>query len=241
MSIDSHSSDSAAAANNHPRGSIFLIPLSQRRRSIIQFTFITILGWVVGGIVSTLLEKSLVQILPNAVLLEPLTKNLLAKSLNSIVFAVIFAAFQAFVLRRYISSWLWLLATCVGWLLANSVSTTWINYILAIAVSTNKNLSPKAIFFWGFMSTFAYILSAIWLGICQWLVLRLYTKNSGLWIFLPSLAFLCISFLVLLLSQLEPLLPNSYQTVILYWSEQFFTALILGIIPALGLCKLKRG
>jgi hypothetical protein len=227
-------------AQNHPKESMLLISPSVRRKLIIQFTFITVLGWVVGGIVSTLLENSMMQILPNTVFSDIQTNHLLAKSLNSVSFAVIFAAFQALVLRRYVSGWLWMLATSIGWLLANSVSAGWINYISAIATSTNPNLSPRAILFWGFVSTFAYILSGIWLGICQWLVLRLYSKNSGQWIFVPSIAFLCISLFLLLLSRISNLIPSTYQEITLYWSQQLFTAIILGIVPALGFCQLTK-
>jgi predicted lysophospholipase L1 biosynthesis ABC-type transport system permease subunit len=227
-------------AKNHPKESMLLISPSVRRKFIIQFIFITVLGWVVGGIVSTLLENSMVQVLPNSIFPNEQTKNLLAQSVNSTAFAVIFAAFQALVLWRYVSGWLWMLATSIGWLLANSVSAAWINYILAIATSTNQNLSPRAILFWGFVSTFAYILSGIWLGICQWLVLRMYSNNSGQWIFVPSIAFLCISLFLLLLSRISNLIPSTYQEIILYWSQQLFTAIILGIVPALSLCKLKN-
>ncbi|HLP89626.1 MAG TPA: hypothetical protein VK184_13670 [Nostocaceae cyanobacterium] len=232
MPTKSHSPDLQASK--------FLIPPSQRRSLIRQFTLFTLCGWVIGGMVSFWLEKTIIQILPSNFLLDLSTTNLLAAPINNIVFAVIFAAFPAFVLRRYLSGWLWMLATSIGWLLANSVSAAWINSILAIATSANSSLSSRAILFWGFISTLAYVISAVWLGICQWLVLRLYTKNSGMWIFLPSFTFTCISILIFLLSRLSPLIPNINQEIILYWCQQFFTALILGIIPALGLCNLKR-
>lgn len=207
----------------------FLIPRSQQRRFLIQFTFITVLGWIVGGIASIGTEKILLQKLASF--------TTLVKFLSSTIFALIFAAHQAIALRPYLSAWwLWILATSMGWLIANSVSVAWINNISSLATSLNKSLSLEEMIFWAALSTICYILSGIWLGFCQWLVLRRYTFEAWWWNFLPSIANFLISILFWLLYLIKYLLPQVNHTqIFLYLFEQVSTAMILGAIPAIGL------
>ncbi|MFB2768742.1 hypothetical protein ACE1AT_05535 [Pelatocladus sp. BLCC-F211] len=200
----------------------------------------TFTGWVVGGITSIALEKYLLQTLPPAVLQQQPSWYGLVKIMSSVVFAIIFAADQALVLRRYLSAWwLWVLVTSVGWLVANHVSTAWINYISSIADSLNKTLSFEDVIFFGGLSTLSYVLSGIWVGFLQWLVLRQYTAGAWWWNFLPSFSYLCISIFVWLLSCLQDLIPEVSRAQILYLSGQALTAIILGVIPAIGFCRLK--
>ncbi|WP_414562588.1 MULTISPECIES: hypothetical protein [unclassified Anabaena] len=231
MQTDSNS-PSRAASTSQPRK--LLIPRSHRRQFCLLFTLMTVLGWVVGGITSIGLEKTILGSLP------PSDSFHWVRLLGSVVFAIIFAADQALVLRRYLSGGLWLLATTTGWLIANNVAIAWVNYISSIAASLNETASPQVTIILGVLSTVSYILSGIWLGMCQWLVLRRYTKQAWLWNFLPSVAFFLISIFVWSLSQVQDLIPEMNRTPILYWSEQGFTAVILGVIPAIGLCTLKR-
>ncbi len=208
-----------------------LIARSQRQKFVFQFTLMTLLGWVMGGIASIFIEKTLLRSLPSNVLQVHL--------LSSAVFAVIFAAAQAIALRHYLSVWLWIFATSAGWLAANSVSGAWINHISSIATSLNKTLSFREMVFFGALSTIAYILSGIWLGFLQWLVLRRYTTGAWWWSFLPSISYCSVSILVWLFSQVQFLIPEPNRPEILYLSGQLFTAIILGVIPAIGFCRLK--
>jgi hypothetical protein len=239
MQTDSNSPDHVASANNEPNPGKFLIPRSQRQRFFIQFTLMTLIGWVVGGVASIALEKIILQSSPSVVI-QPQTWNILVRSISNVVFAVIFAADQSLVLYRYLPGWQWLFATSVGWLIANGVSTAWINYISTIALSLNETLSPEQTFIFAFVSAIAYIISGIWLGLCQWLVLRRYTTGVWWWNFLPSISFLLISILVWLLFIVQNLIPEANRSLILYWSGQGLTAIILGITPAIGLCTLKK-
>ncbi|MBX9258761.1 hypothetical protein H1Q63_33385 [Desmonostoc muscorum CCALA 125] len=236
MQSDSNSPDHLASANNEPNPGKFLIPRSQRQKFFFQFTLMTLIGWVVGGVASIALEKIILQNLS----LELQTWSIVVRGLGNIVFALIFAADQALVLYRYLSGWQWIFATSVGWLIANGVSTAWINYISSFASSLNQTLSPEQTFILGFLSAIAYIISGIWLGICQWLVLRRYTASAWWWNFLPSISFLLITILVWLLFLVQNLIPEATRNFILYWSGQGLTAIILGAIPAIGLCTLKR-
>ncbi len=230
MQTDSNSPDHVASANNEPNPGKFLIPRSQRQRFFIQFTLMTLIGWVVGGVASIALEKIILQSLSPSIAIQPQAWSILVRSLSNVVFAA-----QAFVIYRYLPGWQWLFATTVGWLIANGVSTAWINYISTIVSS-----SPEETFILGFLSAIAYIISGIWLGICQWLVLRRYTAGIWWWNFLPSISFFLITILVWLLFLAQNLMPEIYRTPILYWSGQGLTAVILGAIPAIGLCTLKR-
>jgi hypothetical protein len=234
MQTDSNSPERVASANNEPNPGKFLIPRSHRQRFFIQFTLMTLIGWVVGGVASIALEKIILQSLLS-VDIQPQTWSILVRSLSNVVFAVIFAADQSLVLYRYLPGWQWLFATSVGWLMANGVSTAWINYISTIVLS-----SPEETFILGFLCAIAYILSGIWLGICQWLVLRRHTAGIWWWNFLPSISFFLITILIWLLFIMQNLIPEIYRTSILYWSGQVLTAMILGAIPAIGLCTLKR-
>ncbi|MCC5615911.1 hypothetical protein LC605_12685 [Nostoc sp. CHAB 5836] len=235
MQTDSNTPDHVASANNEPNPGKFLIPRSQRQRFFVQFTLMTLIGWVVGGVASIALEKIILQSLSASVAMQPQTWNTLVRSLSNVVFAVIFAADQSLVLYRYLPGWQWLFATSIGWLIANSVSTAWINYISIIASSF-----PEDTLILGILSAIAYIISGIWLGICQWLVLKRYTADIWWWNFLPSISFFLITILVWLLFLIQNLIPETYRTPILYWSGQGLTAVILGAIPAIGLCTLKR-
>ncbi|MEH1927863.1 hypothetical protein [Nostoc sp.] len=234
MQTDSNSPDHVASANKEPNPGKFLIPRSQRQRFFIQFTLMTLIGWVVGGVASIALEKIILLSLSTGVAIQPQTWSILVRSLSNVVFAVIFAADQNLILYRYLPGWQWIFATSVGWLIANGVSTAWIKYISTIVSS-----SPEETFILGFLSAIAYIISGIWLGICQWLVLRRYTAGVWWWNFLPSISFLLITILVWLLFVVQNLIPEANRNFILYWSGQLFTAIILGIVPAIGLCTLK--
>ncbi|MEH2279054.1 MAG: hypothetical protein V7K40_30790 [Nostoc sp.] len=240
MQTDSNSPDHIASANNEPNPGKLLIPRSQRQRFFIQLTLMTLLGWIVGGVASIALEKIILQSLSPSVPIQPQTWSILVRSLSNVVFAVIFAADQALVIYPYLPGWQWIFATSVGWLIANGVSTAWINDISSIASSLNETLSPEQTFIFGFLSAIAYIISGIWLGICQWLVLRRYTASVWWWNFLPTISFFLITILVWLLFLVQDLIPEANRNFILYWSGQGFTAAILGAIPAIGLCTLKR-
>ncbi|MBD6619829.1 hypothetical protein FNW02_29505 [Komarekiella sp. 'clone 1'] len=238
MQSDSNSPYQVASTNSDSKPGKFLIPRSHRQRFFIQFTLMSILGWVVGGIASIALEKIILESL-STVVQQP-TLSVLIRFISNVVFAVIFAADQALIIYGYLSGRLWIIATSAGWLITNSVSTNWINYISSIASSLNETLSPESTLIFGFLSTIAYIISGIWLGLCQWLVLRRYTTGVWWWSFLPSISFLFISILIWLLSLIQDLIPEASRTNVLHWSGQGFAAVILGVIPAIGLCTLKR-
>jgi hypothetical protein len=218
MSTDSNSS---STITNHPQEhppDRFLIPRPQCRQFLIQFTCITICGWIIGGLASIAVEKILVVNLPSS---SSHQWAILIFHLSQIVFATIFAVSQALILRPYLSIWMWIFATGGGWLITNIVSTTWIDYILSLATGANQNLSPPENIIFGILSTVSYIMAATWLGLLQWLVLRRYVVSAWRWIFVPSISFGCISIVIWLLSLIPEIIPPSYRPGILYWSTSY--------------------
>jgi hypothetical protein len=219
----------------------FMIPRSQRRKFFFTFTFMTIIGWVVGGMVSIAVETGITErLMPKLV---PGVQELwytwgTYTSLS--IFALIFAADQAIAIRRYVSGWWWLFATGFGWMVSNKVSDAWIDYIWGFAESLNRELLIEETIILGIASTCAYIFSGIWIGFCQWLVLRRYAQNPWWWNFLNSFAFLLISFLLWLLSLVQTSISEVYRDQVYYLGEQGLTALILAVIPAIALCRLKK-
>ena len=238
--MQTDNSDFILSSNNSRRQRL-LIRRSQRQSFFIQFLILTLLGWVVGGIASIALEKFITERIPPSIFQQHLTWYYAGKSFSiNLIFALIFGADQAIVVRQYVSGWLWLLATSFGWLIANSVSTAWIAYIRAIAASSNLTLSANQTVILAILSTFLYVFSGIWLGFCQFLVLRRYTTNAWWWTFLPSVSFLLISISIWLLTKVQDFIPEANRTLILYLSGQVLTPAILGVVPAIGLCRLKK-
>ncbi len=218
----------------------FLIPRDRRRKFFQTYVLMTIVGWVVGGIASMAIEKVI-----NEQFITKTTPQIQTlwytwgTYLSLTIFALIFGADQALVVRRYISFRWWLLATSFGWLAAIKVSNVWREYIETFAASLNRDLIPEEIIILSIASTTAFIFSAIWISFFQWIVLRRYTKDSWWWNFINSLAFALISFLVWLLSLAQDSIPEVYRDLVLYLCEQGLTALIIGVIPAISFCRLK--
>jgi hypothetical protein len=233
MQTNNETSDNTREPIPHPRK--LLIPAEARWGFLLLFTSMTVLGWVVGGIASLLVEKSIVGNLPPEA--QPEWLALVKYITTSIVFATIFATAQAFAVYRYVSGWLWLFAMSAGWIVFNSVGTSWKNYFLSIALS--GSLEPDIAFLFSLLSTFAFILSAIWLGLFQYLVLRRHAAAVWWWNFLPVMSFLLIHILVWLLSVVQELIPEPNRNDILYVTGQVSTALILGLLPAIAFCFLK--
>ncbi len=68
----------------------------------------------------------------------------------------------------------------------------------------------------------------------------IYNRHLVVGISYPQYLSFLITILVWLLFLIQNLIPETYRTPILYWSGQGLTAVILGAIPAIGLCTLKR-
>jgi hypothetical protein len=243
MQTDSNQASTTSSPNitNSFKKESLLIPRNERRKFFLLFTSACIFGWVIGGLFSIEIEQRIQNLLISQFSLETpgLFKTLFKMYFTEVIFALIFASFQAIVLKRYISGWLWLLATTVGWNLSKIISDTWINYISQQASSLYRQPSTSEMILFAALSTAASIFSSLWLGLCQWLVLRRYTTKAWKWIFVPPITFTFISLLIWLLSLAQDLLPEVYSPKIANWGGQGCSALILGIIPAIALCVAK--
>ncbi|MEO1763107.1 MAG: hypothetical protein AAFR83_14275 [Cyanobacteria bacterium J06629_18] len=216
-----------------------LIPRSERRGFFLLFTFMTMLGWIGGGIASLALETILRENIPAYFVQNELLWYRITKLIATSLFALIFAADQSIPLSKYISGWSWMVATTIGWLVANTVSQAWITYISSIATSTTQT-SPQTSIFFIVLSTAAYIFSGLWLGLLQWLVLRKQVKKSWWWIFVPSIAYFVISISIFFISLVQNFIPVIHRNVTLYLATQGLTAFILAAIPAISFCRLRK-
>ncbi len=229
--------DAVSNTTKTGKRSLLLIPRSHRRWFFVQFTLATLVGWVLGGIASILLERNLLAIVPPALASQPQISSYLTTNLSTGLFAIIFALFQGLLIGRYLSFWRWTIATSMGWLIFLNVAEGWKNYILSLTVLSS--LPGEQVVVFSILSTIAYNLAAIWLGLLQWLVIRQRVIGAWWWTFLPSGIFFTISIFVWLLSLSQEFIPEINRTQILYLSGQGFTAVILGVIPAIALCNFK--
>jgi hypothetical protein len=229
----------SSSESNVKQKNFLLIPRSERREFFLLFTFMTMLGWIGGGIASVALEKILRENIPAYFFQNEILWYRIVKLIANSLFALIFAADQSIPLNKYISGWSWMFATAIGWLVGNTVSTAWIAYISSMAASTNQ-ISPQAAIVFGILPTAAYIFSGLWLGLLQWLVLRKQVKGGWWWIFVPSISYFFISISILLISFIQNLIPAVHRPVTLFLLTQGFTALILAVIPAIAFCRLRK-
>lgn len=220
--------------------SLFLIHPSDRRQFFGGFVLMTIIGWVVGGTMTMVLVQIVNQrLIPNANLTMQWIWHYSWFYASTALFALIFAIDQALVMRKHVSGWLWLLATFLGWLFSQSISHSWITYIQTVVLSLDRDLVTVERVVFTSLSTIAANVAWVWLGFSQWVVLRKYTKNSWWWIFLHTLSFFVISFLVWLLSLGHDFIPEAYRENVLFVSEQIISAAALAIISAIAACRLK--
>ena len=237
--MHTESSNSIGSTPNTRRSRKFLIPRKKRRIFFFRFTLMTLLGWVVGGIASLALQRLFVDLLPTVVNVPHPVLFAWGEYVSNLLFALIFGVDQALVVRQYISGRRWMITTTLGWLIATNVSAIWIQYIYFQAVSLNQPLSSQQELLFGFVSTLVYIISGIWLGFFQWLILRRYVVGAWKWIFVPAISFFFISISMLLLAQARVFIPQLNQNIVRYFSDQTLTALMLGIVPGVALCAFK--
>lgn len=237
--MHTESSNSTRFTAGIPRTRKFLIPRRKRRIFFSRFTLMTLLGWIVGGIASLALKRLFVDLLPAVVNFPNPVLSIWGEYISNLLFALIFGADQALVVRQYISGKQWMIITTLGWLVASNFSAIWIQYIYFQAVSLDRVLSSQETLVFGFLSTLAYVLSGLWLGFFQWLILRKYAVAAWKWVFVPAISFFFISISMLLYAQAKLLIPQLNQSIVSYFSEQILTALMLGIIPGIILCTFK--
>lgn len=212
----------------------FLITPLDRFRFTILFVLATGLGWVLeAGVLRTLDTPMLPQLWQ--------TGGLLGAFVTGLVAGTIVSALQWLVLRRYLSDWLWILASSVGYVLLMTTQEAWwslLNQLLTNSAwfANISTLHPRAtLLASGAVSTLLSALCAVWLGIAQWLFLRQYTQSSRWWIMIPSIAVIFSSSLFTIGNLLPPLFNLN-----LALEPTALGAGILGTIQAIALCALRQ-
>lgn len=196
--------DPPATLNPPPQP--WLIAPAGRLQFILLFTLLTFLGGVVAARVTLRLLPGL-EASGSAGLVQV---NWLGLILTGI--AIGFA--QGFLLRRYLSSWHWVVATSLGWLVSSA---------LALSLLTSSG---------GILSSLAFV----WLGFAQWWVLRQVAKPTWFWILLPCIASLA-SFLLSPLFNTLAGIVGELGTFLLFAVNQFA---VWGVVEGIGLCTLRQ-
>lgn len=212
----------------------FLITPLNRFRFTVLFVLATGLGWVLeAGILRTLDTPMLPQLWQ--------TGGLLGAFVTGLVAGAIVSALQWLVLRRYLSDWLWILASSVGYVLLMTTQEAWWSLLDQLLKNTEwfaniSTMHPRAtLLASGAISTLLSALCAVWLGIAQWLFLRQYTQSSRWWVMIPSIAVLLSSGLFTLGSLVPPLI-----NINLALEPTALGSGILGTIQAIALCALRQ-
>ena len=194
----------------------FLIPASEQRQFLILFTLITSIGLVVGIFtVNLLILKS-----PTFAFFTAIG-GIWQIFLHNLVIGASLGIAQWSTLRKYIPSWLWIVATSVGWAISAVIAITW---------SDRIGGALNGIFY-------------LCLGVTQWLLLRRYVVNARWWILIVPFSvyvFRLIAAIVLfaVIQTHLTLLQISPSAQILI--QSIFGAVFLGGIQAIGLCILRQ-
>jgi hypothetical protein len=169
------------------------------------------------------------------------TGGLLGAFVTGLVAGTIVSALQWLVLRRYLSDWLWILASSVGYVLLMTTQEAWWSLLEQLLKNTEwfttlSTMHPRAtLLASGAVSTLLSALCAVWLGMAQWLFLRQYTQSSRWWVMIPSIAVVLSSGLFTLGTLLPPLFNLN-----LTLEPTALGAGILGTIQAIALCALRQ-
>ncbi|WP_421654519.1 hypothetical protein [Leptothermofonsia sp. ETS-13] len=203
----------------------------------LRFTILFVIATGLGGV---LVESILGPLQKTGLPAFWQSQGMLGTFVSGLVFGLIVGAVQWLVLRQYVAEPLWILANTVGYVLFLTTSQGWNNLIgrmmMIKSIPVGQNDLPVQLVFFA-MSGFGVILaaiSAIWLGLAQWLVLRQYARSGWGWVFVPPIAQV-LSFILLsssfLLSMLQiPLFPHT----------GVLRAGVLGTVEAIALCALSK-
>jgi hypothetical protein len=166
--------------------------------------------------------------------------GLLASFVTGFVSGMVVSATQWLVLRRYLTDWLWILASAVGYILLTTTLEAgwgWIALVLNLDLMTTwlNGLSPWALpILSSSLRTLITAICAVWLGLAQWLLLRHYTRSSSWWVGVPAIAVL-LSSIFMGASALLPLFH-----VLLPLDPSVLGAGVLGTTQAIGICLLWK-
>lgn len=190
---------------------------------------------------SSFLVKFVLHTLQNPALPASWQEGGLASALVSgLVSGLMIGTTQWLVLRRYVSDWLWILATTAGYVILMPILQAWQHMMLSQvfpAFSTsafaNRLPDPVMMILPGLMGVALATVSTLWLGLAQWLVLRQSTRSGWKWIYVPSIAVFVSGCFVLI----QPMIPAWARVPL---AMNVLTPGILGTIQAIAFCSLRK-
>ncbi len=210
----------------------FLIPPWERIKFTAAFVLATGVGWFLTWL---MLHSAYSPLRP-----LNLNQGLLGAFVVGLVSGTVVSASQWLVLRRYLPDWLWILAGATGYGLLMLTLEAW-SGVLGQAMTTPRiasffsQFSPTTVSVMsGAMQAGIAAMSALWLGITQWLLLRQYARFSSWWIGVPAIAVVLSSGFAALNAGL-PLLQ-----VHLPLETSVLGAGVLGITQAIALGALRK-
>lgn len=194
----------------------FLIPPREQRQFLILFTLMTAIGLVVGNFTADLL------MLKSPIFDAAAKFGIWQRFLSNLVLGAIIGIAQWSILRKYIPSWLWIVATSVGWGISAVIARTW---------SAQIGGALNGIFY-------------LCLGVTQWLLLRRYVVNARWWLLIVPFSvyvfrlITAIVFFTIIQTNLRGLWQISSSTQILI--QSIFASVPLGLIQAISLCIFSK-
>lgn len=204
-----------------------LIPSHQRIKFVAAYVFITVIFWVLFGAFFSLFSV--------------ISNTTIRVTLDAIVTGLMVGMGQWFVLRPYIPTWMWIVATAVGSGLMTLTQNLW--YFALLQTMQQPDTNPFLNFFLNTplsiilpVQGMTFLAFCLWFAGAQWLVLRRYAKAAVWWFLTPAIAILSVWALLIL--QLILFLSGVLQQVVL--QQQVLLPGLLAATQALILCRLQR-
>jgi hypothetical protein len=157
---------------------------------------------------------------------------------SEIITGTMVGFFQWLVLRRYISSWKWILSMSMSFAILSiyrAATMMWMNSSFAVNLSRSEGMNATVILAIIFV---VVLIIAIFIGgYLQWYVLRPYVMQAQWWILVPFIATIvggvpiALRFLPLLSPNLSLLPP---------FNSAFISLTMLPAIQAIGFCALTK-
>lgn len=199
-----------------------LIPSHKRLKFVAAYVFVTVMLWVLFGAFfsfSSVISNTAIQV-----------------TLDAIVTGLMVGIGQWLVLRPYIPTWMWIVATAAGSGLMTLTQSLWYSALLQTMQRSDPNHflnfflnTPLSIILP--VQGMTFLAFCLWFAGAQWLVLRRSVKAAAWWFLTPAIAILSVWALLIL--QLIFLFSVVLQ-------QQVLLPGLLAATQALILCRLQR-
>lgn len=203
----------------------FLIPPFDRLKFVIIFVLMIGLSRLAVGF--------LFRYLPTSVFVEQ-EVGIGNAIISGFVTGTVVGATQWLILRKYLSSWLWIPATAAGQIILSTTFQGWLYFLsttLPLATFDGVLMDMNYITIY---SGFVFAFCIIWLGLTQWLVLRHYVKSAWWWIVFNFMAPFFSVCLIILVS-----FPN-YFIRGLQFDSSIIAPFTVAATQAIGLCTFHK-